>query len=321
MTAVRLLRSLNNLRSFSRITGALMLLIMVQQAGAQQNPLIGKEWLEVYPRANILEESEAEVEDYRLATSAARRVGGRWAGDELRQNGMLSRITMQIPEGHGPEDVYHYYRQRLMAADTRVLYQCRERNCGSSNSWANDVFEVKLLYGLDQHQYYGLFEIVTDGDLLNYLAVYTVRRGNRRVYAHLELLKTEQASSAAAVSNPAAIVEQLRDQGYYPVAGLQLKGDDLLIQAQQVQALVAALGSDRRLMLRIVGHDYSARPLAEQLKRSEQMAEQLRARLIEAGIAENRLEAYGIGSLAPARTTKPGRERSFRLELVTADGN
>lgn len=294
-----------------------MLIVLVQQSNAQQNP--GHELLEVYPRAEILEESEQAVVDYRLAVSAARRVGGRWAGDELRQSGTLGRMTMQIPESHGPDDVFRYYRQRLMSADARVLYQCRERNCGSSNSWANDVFEAKLLYGLDQHQYYGLFEVVTEGDLLNYVSVYTVRRGNRRVYAHLELLQTKQGSSAAAVSNPAAIIEQLRDQGYYPVAGLQLEGGDLAIQPQHVQALVEALASDRRLALRIVGHDYSARPLAEQLERSQQFAEQLRVALIEAGVAEDRLEAHGIGSLAPARMGRSDRDRSVRVELVVAD--
>lgn len=276
------------------------------------------ELLEVYPRAEILEESRAEVVDYRLAAGSARRVGGRWAGDELRRAGILKRITLQIPEGHGPADVFRYYRQHLMAADARILYQCRERNCGSSNSWANDVFELKLLYGLDQHQYYGLFEVATEGDLLSYMAVYTVLRGNRRVYAHLEMLQTQQASSAAAVSSPAAIIEQLREQGYYPLAGLQLEDTDLVIQPEQIQALVAALNSDRRLSLRIVGHDYSARPPKEQVERSRRLAEQLRGELIAAGIAEDRLEAHGIGSLAPSRMGA-GRERSFRLELV-ADG-
>lgn len=292
----------------------LLQLVLIPQSLAQPAP---SQLLEVYPRAEIIEESQAEVEDYRLAAGSARRVGGRWAGEELRRDGMLSRITLQIPEGHEPEDVFRYYRQHLMAADARVLYQCRERNCGSSNSWANDVFELKLLYGLDQHQYYGLFEVATEDDLLNYVAVYTVLRGNRRAYAHLEVLKTQQASSAAAVSNPTAIVEQLREQGYYPLAGLQLEGNELLIQPGQVQALVAALSSDRRLTLRIVGHDYSDRPLSEQLERSRQFAEQLREQLIETGVAEDRLEAHGIGSLAPARTGTGGRERSFRVELVT----
>lgn len=314
-------RLLSNVFSLQRLStlGGLLTLVLTQHSAAQDSPLISNELLEVYPRAAIVEESEGSVEDYRLATSAARRVGGRWAGDELRLDGALARLTMEIPEGHDPEHVYRYYRQRLLAADARALYQCQERNCGSSNSWANDVFEVKLLYGLDQHQYYGVFEVVGEGDLLNYVAVYTVRRGNRRVYAHLELLKTEQASSAAAASNPAAIIEQLRDQGYYPLAGLQLDSEKLQIQPQQVEALVKALGTDRRLKLRIVGHDYSDRPLAEQLERSRNFAEQLQAQLIAAGIAEDRLEAHGIGSLAPPRMGKSGRERSFRVELVAGE--
>src|SRR5690606_2079056 len=53
------------------VTGLLQLILA---AAAHAQP-VGDDWLQVYPRAEIVEESEMQVADYRLAASAARRVG------------------------------------------------------------------------------------------------------------------------------------------------------------------------------------------------------------------------------------------------------
>lgn len=294
-------------------------LLAAAPGNAAQSEQAVQELIDPYPRAEVVESSTAKVADHRLATGSARKVGGRWAPEkELRRAGELSEITVQIPEGHGPEEVFQYYRQRLAAVDARAIYLCRQRNCGSSNSWANDVFEDKQLYGLDQHQYYGIFEVVDDQNQLNYVVVYTVRRGNGRVYAHLELLQTEQESEEGVAPDPNAIVEQLRDQGYYGVSGVQLENGKLDFQPEHIAALAQALRSNRRLSVRIVGHDYGSRPLSEQKERSLAYAQRLSEKLTEASVDGERLEAHGVGSLVPMRTTAGRRDKNFRLELVVA---
>ncbi|MEX1033562.1 MAG: DUF4892 domain-containing protein, partial [Cellvibrionaceae bacterium] len=199
------------------------------------------------------------------------------------------------------------------------IYLWRERNCGSSNSWANDIFEVKQLYGLDQDQYYGIFEVIDNRDRIHYAVVYTVLRGNRRVYAHLEWLQTEDSSTAGVAPNPEAIVEQLREQGYYSVSGVRSEGGEIQFQAEHINALARALRNNRRLFVRIVGHDYSRRPLPEQMERSLGYAQQLSQALIEAGVSADRLEAHGVGSLVPARITARNTDKDHRLELIVAD--
>lgn len=295
-------------------------LVLVAQGHAAQSEQAVQDLIDPYPRAEVVESSTATVTDYRLASGATRKVSSRWAPErELRKAGELSKVTLLISEGHGPEEVFEYYRKRFAAWDARAIYLCRQRNCGSSNSWANDVFEDRQLYGLDQDQYYGLFEVLDDRDQLNYVALYTVRRGNKRVYAHLELLETDQESEAGVAPNPGAIVQQLREQGYYGVSGVQLENGELVFQPEHIEALAQALRNNRRLSLRIVGHDYGDRPLPEQTQRSQAYARELAGKLVEAGVDAERLEVHGIGSLVPMRLTAGRRDKDFRLELVVAE--
>lgn len=301
----------------SRIGILALGLLLTLQGNAAQGEQAAKDLIEPYPRAEVVETAERKVVDYRMATGAARRVDGNWAPErELRKAGELSKVTMQIPGGHGPEEVFDYYRQRLATWDARALFLCNQRNCGSSNSWANDLFEVKQLYGLDQHQYYGIFELVDDEDELSYLALYTVRRGNQRIYAHLELLETQQGSTAGIAPNPNAIVQQLNEQGYYSVSGLQLENTQLVFQQDHIESLAQAIRSNRRLSLRIVGHDYRGGSLSEERERSEAYARQLAEKLVATGVQEDRLEAHGVGSLVPMRITGGKRDKDFRVELV-----
>lgn len=277
------------------------------------------ELVEPYPRAELIEQSTRKVSDYQLATGAMRKVGGRWGPEqELRKTGELTRATLQIPEGHGPQEVFNYYRERFAGADARAIYLCSERDCGSSNSWANDVFGVKQLYGLDQEQYYGIFEVVDTEDQLNYLVVYTVRRGNKRVYTLVEWLRTNEGSAAGVPPNPKAIIEQLNAQGYYDVSGLRLADGALAIQDDHIVALSQALRRNPRLSVYVVGHDYGGKSLSEQMQRSKMHAETLVSELIEAGVSADRLEAHGVGGLVPLRITAGTPEKDFRVELVVA---
>jgi len=61
-----------------------------------------------------------------------------------------------------------------------------------------------------------------------------------------------------------------------------------------------------------VGHDYGPATLEQQRRLSKGYAEALKGALVSSGVAEQRLETYGLGSLAPAGR----RALSARLEVV-----
>ena len=137
-----------------------------------------------YDGARLLQEQQQIVNNYVLALSTYEKRENRWQPERaLRLQGQLQRTTWELPAGTDEQRVIAFYRQQLPET-AQSLFVCEGRDCGESNNWANDHFGIKQLYGLDQYQSYGAYQL-DNGD---YLSLYIVRRGNRRVYIHIETL-------------------------------------------------------------------------------------------------------------------------------------
>ena len=141
--------------------------------------------LPVFPAAKVLSHTEVESNYYRLALGPQKKISNVWRAETLQAHlGQLQRLTLEMPAGFGLEDGFAYYQQALELSSLELIYTCVGRGCGSSNSWANNHFLVKQLYGLDQTQQYRVYKS-TAGD---YLVLYAVRRGNKRNYFQIERL-------------------------------------------------------------------------------------------------------------------------------------
>ncbi|GAB1258225.1 hypothetical protein NBRC116494_27270 [Aurantivibrio plasticivorans] len=279
--------------------------------------------VDLFPRAEVTNEQEREVVDYSVALGKVKKIRGFWSPDrEIRVEGELLRRTAQVPSGHSAKEVFNFYRKSLLNINARALYLCEARDCGTSNAWANQVFSIKELYGLDSNQYYGVYEIVDVDQHLNYVIVYAVARGNKRVFAHLELVMTNKSANEALAPDPKTISQQLLEDGFYIVSGLTANNGELAVEPAHLDALVAALRIQRFMKVRIVGHVYSDDPHVAQLSESLGYAKQLRELLHEKGISGDRLDPHGIGSLAPMRkgydSDATGR-RSVRIEIVRGE--
>jgi hypothetical protein len=266
--------------------------------------------LPVYPQAELQRPaSEQHVDEYVLPLGAYQRAGGDWRLDDSeRLSGSLQRFTYRIPDGHSPAEVQRFWLSQLQAVTSKILYSCRGRACGPSNQWANGVFGVSELYGLDEQQHYDALELESDGHRYT-LALYTVQRGNRRVYAQLDLLALANADAVDLSITSNALLTQLRERGSVVLA--ILKGNETTPDEEQVDALVRALQKDSRLQLYVVGHAYGAQPLPALQQRAQGYADELVGQLRAQGIAAGRLQAHGVGPLAPAM-----RGQQDRIELV-----
>jgi len=137
-----------------------------------------------FDQARIIEQEERQVLSYRLALGPYLKLQSRWQPEiSKRLKGYLHRQTHELPAGFDESEIFQFYRDQL-PENKQVLFECKRRDCGESNNWANDHFRIKQLYGLDQYQFYGVYQV---GDR-QYITLYTVRRGNRRVYTQIESL-------------------------------------------------------------------------------------------------------------------------------------
>lgn len=283
--------------------GLVFLVLPLAAFAAAKVPVVLKD----FPDARLVYSSHQPVTDYVLALGNYKKVGGLWRVDEQRLAGELFRRTYQLPDNHTPLDGFQFVLSQLQHYPLRELYSCRGRECGDSNSWAINHFNILQLYGLDQHQYYGAYELASSELAGVYATVYSVLRGNKRVYLHVEILVSDKTSRYQAATSPATMVRQLKAQGYTVFAGL--RGADgytqttkaaVSLASTHVAALATALSSEPYIKVALVGHNYERLPLDEQRKLSLGYALSLKRALVGEGIAENRITVEGLGGLSPA---------------------
>lgn len=297
--------------NFVRVIGSVILLLVSCEMFAADLSV------QTYHNARVIFQSNAETDEYVLALGSYKKPAGNWRLDrQERLSGTLARYTLELPEGHSSNNGFDFYLDQLQNFNFRELFHCKSRNCGTSNSWANNHFKIQQLYGLDQFQQYGAYEVTTADEKPFYVALYAVQRGNKRVYLQLDVLHVDKVIELGIASSPESIIKSLEASGYYVFPDLvaeDTKGNtNIQIKQAHLQALIDVFNQQANWKFALVGHDYAAVPLAQQQKYSQLYADQLKVALQEKGVAAERIKTYGVGSLAPA-----GRgDRNARVEVV-----
>lgn len=237
--------------------------------------------LSVYDLAEPNRFKSRTVSDYRLVLGAVVKIDRQIRADsELRLAGDLQQFTWEIPRSHEPAEPFDHLRLQLLEGGAKVLYECSGRECGASNIWANDLFGYSTLYGRDDSQRYMVAEF--NG---NHYALYAVRRGNQRVYLHLDLVKGE-APLAGAWYAP------LENQGYMVLPHWP---DSPELAVKELASWLSTNSRTVRLVVHQAGRDTA---LAQ--SESQAHAVTLRRQLIEEGVPASRVEVYGVGNLVPS---------------------
>lgn len=294
-----------------RYIGGVFLLMVSGVTFADELPL------QNYHNARVIFQSSADTDDYVLALGSYRKIAGSWRADRReRLSGELARYTLELPQGHSADNGFDFYLDQLQNFNFRELFHCKSRDCGTSNSWANNHFKIQQLYGLDQFQQYGAYEVVTANAKPFYVSLYAVQRGNKRVVMQVDVLHIDKMIDLGIASSPESIIKSLDANGYYVFPDFvadDLKGNtSIQIKPAHLQALVDVLTQKPDWKIALVGHDYAPTSLTQQQKDSQVYAEQLKTALKEKSVLAARITTYGMGGLAPA-----GRgDRSARVEVV-----
>nr|WP_158651768.1 DUF4892 domain-containing protein [Marinobacterium profundum] len=234
-------------------------------------------WIESY--------QQRPTPEYLLMLSELKKANNIVVADKRKAlEGELTRITYRIPDTHQPSDAFEHFRAQLMTQGAEVLFQCKGRDCGSSHYWANDFFGIAQLYGLDRTQVYMAARLGTD-----YLALYAVQRGNRRVYLQLDVVS---------VTGGSELVQQLKAAGF---ATLPMDPATPLDVVDPLVQLLAEFEPAEAFWLVLHQQGSDAQ---EALAQSGAMAQQIETAVRSAGV-EN-VQGFGVGPLVP--TVLAGRK-------------
>ncbi len=274
-------------------------------AGSRDAPGVAR-----YPGAWIVEyrERPAAALPYDFVTAPVDKIRGDLRVQGVRVRGALQRITYRVPDGARLADVIGHYERVVAAASPGIAFTCRGPDCGRSTVWANDVFDVAELNAPNRNQFYLAAPIAVAGEQ-RLIAAYVVQRGNRRIYAHIDVVAPEEPVQFAANQT---LADALERNGYAAVEGVEpdaagaLDAEDLVALGQAA----ASLAGVQSRGLHVVCHLFGARPVAELLAAAESCAEAAAAALADGGVTA---APHGVGPLAPSGGAQP------RLELVLPD--
>lgn len=261
------------------------------------------------PQGRVVYESSAANSTYNLSLGVPEKINGVWTVERERKlTGELSRKTIEVDDSLDFDEVVESVFTTFNADGIQPLFYCAGLECGSSSAWASYRLGIKQLYGLDGKQHVWVW--ATENEYRSqYVTVYLVQRGNRRVYFQFDTLSTAKAQTIA--PDLSVILNDLQRLGYYELRQLVVVDGVVQVHEDELRALRSALFKQPLLSLYVVGHDYAV-PKQSQQARSLLLAKRVLQLLTEQGVQERRLEAWGIGAVAPE-----GRaDAMIRVQLV-----
>jgi outer membrane protein OmpA-like peptidoglycan-associated protein len=267
-----------------------------------------------YAQSKIVGYQRLDTLDYLLALDAPKTVNGVMTLDySERLTGDLTRITYRAPDDYSSKEMFKHFTSQLNQWPHKVLFECHARECGDSSQWANQILNIRELYGPDGYQHYLAAQIEAQQGSV-FVVLYSVKRGNKRVYTQLDVLQPTAGSFRQLSVNPKTILAQLLQQGVVTLPTLEFDDKDKLTSdtGASLASVIAALQKNTRLKLYVVGHLREKQTLDVLQQRSLTQAQSVVELLVKKGINSERLSAQGVGPLAPIEKFSSDR----RITLV-----
>ena len=278
-----------------------------RDAAYVDHPLLAR-----FPDSEIVDYEFTEDENHRVVLGSLQRTRGVVVPEDSELlRGNVTRITYEASQDFTGEDVYRFFLQQMRDKNYREMFTCVGRACGSGNYWANDIFRNRALYGPERNQYYLSMQAGLGLQTEPRISIYVITRGNRRIYAYVEIVEVGGAVGASASIE--ALLVALRTDGAVVLPALNYDDYDRLPAGADFTVPLGILQADDSLQVYLVGHLQGDGGVEELTRRSRVRAEWLREALISAGVDAARITAAGVGPLAPACNEGDCAER---MEMV-----
>ncbi|MGB8921863.1 MAG: DUF4892 domain-containing protein [Pseudomonas sp.] len=175
----------------------------------------GSQDLQIVPRL-----ADAQIVDYRppveleriYPLGSIRKISGQLRFDgQVTARGQTTAVTYELPPEHAATEAFTAAREALQKQGAELLFWCQARDCGESSLWANEVFGNSKLYGADEQQAYLLLRLAAPKDN-TLVALYSITRGNRKAYLHVEQFEAS-AALGELLPTSATLLRQLKSTG------------------------------------------------------------------------------------------------------------
>lgn len=264
---------------------------------------------------------------------------------QLSGQGRVTRTLYLAPAGRSSLEVLKGYADALAAQGFAPVFDCAREACGERFGWLKYRWDAPqthvLSEGSSERQtavVRAMFDRITDpryvlmrrGDDL--AAVYAAVNGagtygnisealKNRVGVLVEIVETGARENRMVTTSAAAIGEGLGSDGRVVLEGIFFDFDQATIKPEsreQLEEMRAFMAANPGLSVWIIGHTDSRGALDYNLRLSEARAEAVRAALADLGVEPGRMQARGLGPLAPRATnrTDAGQALNRRVEMV-----
>ncbi|MDH1100891.1 DUF4892 domain-containing protein [Pseudomonas mosselii] len=176
------------------------------------SPLLWAGSLPVPPDARVVDQRPAVEQERVYPLGPLRKISGRLrVDDKVESRGEVSSVTYELPVERSAREAFTSAREALQQEGGYPLFWCQGRDCGEASLWANDVFANARLNGGDEQQAFILLRRSAEqADTL--VALYSVTRGNRRAYLHVEEF-VAGSPLGDLLPTAATVLRELRDTG------------------------------------------------------------------------------------------------------------
>jgi OmpA-OmpF porin, OOP family len=259
-----------------------------------------------------------EFDEYTLPTGPYRK--GKFTKTE-RLEGRVTRIEYVNPPNRSTLEIYRSYQQALTKAGFETLFACSAAECGDSgiNDPAPEVGYWCI--GID----------IQCPTPMRYLAA-RLSRPTGDVYAAIKVLNNNtylgvvevkpMEPSPIKVKSDVEMKSDITAVGHSPVYGVYFDTGKAEVKPNSdptLSEIAKLMKANPTMKLHVVGHTDNVGTLSANMTLSKQRADAVVAALVtKYQIAASRLDAAGVGSLAPVATnrTEDGRAKNRRVELV-----
>jgi outer membrane protein OmpA-like peptidoglycan-associated protein len=277
-------------------------------AAAGDHPLVSR-----YPDSKLAKNEVSEYEIYQLVVGVDVK-DMTFKGQKVE--GKLTRIVYTNPTDRSTLEIFRNYLDAMRRAGADILYQCEINACGKApmrSAW---------------NRFNGLFT-AADGDPRYFAARLT--NGNVEAYVavmvgklrtQLDVVEVKGMELGLVAVDPNTLARDIERAGSARIYGIFFDVDKADIRPESkpaLDAIAAVLRAQPTLSIFVVGHSDSSGALDHNLELSAARARAVAAALAtDYGIAAERLQAQGVGPLAPvaSNTTDAGRQLNRRVELV-----